>query len=113
MVWPIKSEPAQGCHVRDALVGSQRKGGIAIGAGKSGHPGSHVYQLRALIAERVRAGVAVARAQGKRIGGPRKDVNAGRVAELRAEGWSWAEVASEMGAGLGTGRGQKPTTPGP
>ncbi len=55
-----------------------------------------------VIRERVRSGIAVARAQGKRIGRPRQPVDAARVAELRAQGWSWAEIAREMGAGLGT-----------
>ncbi len=57
---------------------------------------------RELIRDRVRSGIAVARAQGKRIGRPRKDVDAGRVADLRAQGWSWAEIAREMRLGLGT-----------
>src|SRR5947208_15933396 len=38
---------------------------------------------RALITERVRAGIAVARAQGKRIGRPPRPVDNVRVAELR------------------------------
>jgi len=57
---------------------------------------------RELIRERVRSGIAAARAQGKRIGRPRRDVDAAKVAELRSQGWSWAEIASEMGLGLGT-----------
>jgi len=57
---------------------------------------------RELIRERVRSGIAVARAQGKRIGRPRRPVDAGRVRELRALGWSWAQIARELGAGLGT-----------
>jgi DNA invertase Pin-like site-specific DNA recombinase len=57
---------------------------------------------RELIRDRVRSGLAVARAQGKRIGRPRRPVDTTRVAELRAQGWSWAEVAREMGVGLGT-----------
>jgi len=57
---------------------------------------------RELIRDRVRSGLALARAQGKRIGRPRKNVDAERVAELRAEGRSWAQIAREMGAGLGT-----------
>ena len=68
---------------------------------------------RELIRERVRSGLAVARAQGKRIGRPRVAVDAARVAELRAQGRSWAEIAGEMGVGLGTVHraGQKPVTP--
>jgi DNA invertase Pin-like site-specific DNA recombinase len=57
---------------------------------------------RELIRERVRSGLAVARAQGKRIGRPRKQVDVVRVRELRAEGRSWANIADEMGLGLGT-----------
>src|SRR5712692_5547079 len=57
---------------------------------------------RELIRERVRSGIALARAQGKRIGRPRQPVDAARVAELRAQGWSWAEIARDMGVGLGT-----------
>src|SRR5437870_10213838 len=51
---------------------------------------------RELIRERVRSGIAVARAQGKRIGRPRQPVDAARVAELRTRGWSSAEIAREM-----------------
>lgn len=57
---------------------------------------------RELIRERVRSGIAVARAQGKRIGRPRRPVDAARVRELRALGWSWAQIARELGTGLGT-----------
>lgn len=57
---------------------------------------------RELIRERVRSGIAVARAQGKRIGRPRRPVDAARVQELRALGWSWAQIAREMELGLGT-----------
>jgi len=57
---------------------------------------------RELIRERVRSGIAVARAQGKRIGRPRRPVDVARVNELRAQGWSWAEIAQELGVGLGT-----------
>jgi DNA invertase Pin-like site-specific DNA recombinase len=57
---------------------------------------------RELIRERVRSGIAAARAQGKRIGRPRRDVDAVKIGELRSQGWSWAEIAQEMGLGLGT-----------
>jgi DNA invertase Pin-like site-specific DNA recombinase len=57
---------------------------------------------RELIRERVRSGIAAARAQGKRIGRPRRAVDADKVAELRSQGWAWTEIASEMGLGLGT-----------
>src|SRR6516162_5812498 len=53
---------------------------------------------RELIRERVRSGLALARAQGKQVGRPRHPVDVVRVAELRAQGRSWAEIAREMGA---------------
>ncbi len=69
---------------------------------------------RELIRERVRSGLAVARAQGKHIGRPRVVVDVGRVRELRAQGRSWAQIADELHLGLGTVHraGQKPTRPG-
>lgn len=43
---------------------------------------------RALIAEHVCAGLAVARAEGKRLGRPRRDgVDAAKTTALRAQGW--------------------------
>ncbi len=57
---------------------------------------------RELIRDRVRSGIAAARAQGKRIGRPRRQLDANRVRELRALGWSWAQIARELDAGLGT-----------
>jgi DNA invertase Pin-like site-specific DNA recombinase len=57
---------------------------------------------RELIRERVRSGIAAARAQGKQIGRRRKHVDTVRVLELRALGWSWSAIAKEVGAGLGT-----------
>ena len=52
---------------------------------------------KALIVERVRAGVKHARAQGKTLGRPRVIVNAAKVADLRSAGRSWAAVAKELG----------------
>src|SRR5215469_11054920 len=57
---------------------------------------------RALIRERVRAGIRNARAKGKRLGRPRVTVDASRIASLRALGHSWAEIVAEMGVGKGT-----------
>jgi DNA invertase Pin-like site-specific DNA recombinase len=57
---------------------------------------------RALIQERVRAGLRNARAKGKRLGRPRADVNEAQVADLRCSGASWRTVAKELGVGLGT-----------
>jgi DNA invertase Pin-like site-specific DNA recombinase len=57
---------------------------------------------RALIQERVRAGLRNARAKGKRLGRPRVMVNSARIASLRAQGRSWSEIVDEMGIGKGT-----------
>jgi DNA invertase Pin-like site-specific DNA recombinase len=58
---------------------------------------------RAMVRERVNAGLARARAQGTRLGRPR--VGAGverRVRELRAAGKGIKAVARELGVGVGT-----------
>jgi DNA invertase Pin-like site-specific DNA recombinase len=57
---------------------------------------------RSLIVERVRAGLRNARAKGKRLGRPRKTIDAGRITALRAQGHSWRSIASELGIGLAT-----------
>lgn len=57
---------------------------------------------RALIQERVRAGLRNAQAKGRRLGRPRADVSETEVAALRASGASWRTVAKELGIGLGT-----------
>jgi len=57
---------------------------------------------RSLIVERVKAGLRNARAKGKRLGRPRKFVDASRIASLRAQGLSWAAVGERMGIGEGT-----------
>jgi DNA invertase Pin-like site-specific DNA recombinase len=57
---------------------------------------------RALIQERVRAGLRNARIKGKRLGRPRVVVDSLRIASLRAQGRSWAEIVAEMGIGKGT-----------
>jgi len=57
---------------------------------------------RALIQERVKAGLKNARAKGKRLGRPRRVVDASRIAALRASGASWRSIARELGVGLAT-----------
>jgi len=52
---------------------------------------------RSLIAERVRAGLRNARAKGKRLGRPSKQVNAGQVAALRAQGVPWRRIGTQLG----------------
>ena len=57
---------------------------------------------RALIQERVRAGLRNARAKGKRLGRPRVFVSESKVAALRASGTSWRAIALQLGVGTGT-----------
>lgn len=51
---------------------------------------------RELIRGRVRSGLAAAKARGARLGRPRKDPDAARIAALRVQGLSWRAVAREM-----------------
>ena len=57
---------------------------------------------RELIRDRVRSGLAAARARGRRLGRPRVVVDPARIASLRAQGRSWAEISREVGVGKGT-----------
>src|SRR5713226_6022698 len=57
---------------------------------------------RSLIVERVKAGLRNARAKGKRLGRPRRILDAPRVASLRAQGLGWKKIAAELGVGVGT-----------
>jgi len=57
---------------------------------------------RSLIAERVRAGLRHARANGKRIGRPRVYANSDKIANLRQSGQSWAEVCKTLNLSKGT-----------
>ncbi len=59
---------------------------------------------RSLIAERVRAGLRNARAKGKRLGRPRMNVDATKIARLRRTGASWAEISDQLGIGATTAR---------
>ena len=57
---------------------------------------------RELIRDRVRSGLAAAKAKGKRVGRPRVAVDVRRIASLRCQGRSWAEVSRETGISKGT-----------
>lgn len=59
---------------------------------------------RDLIVERVRAGVAEARRQGKHCGRPARVFRRDRAAALRREGKSWRAIAKELGVPVGTVR---------
>jgi DNA invertase Pin-like site-specific DNA recombinase len=57
---------------------------------------------RALIQERVRAGIRNAKTKGIRVGRPRVIVDALRIADLRAQGRSWSQIQTELGVSKGT-----------
>jgi DNA invertase Pin-like site-specific DNA recombinase len=57
---------------------------------------------RALIQERVRAGLRNARAKGKRLGRPKVFVSESRIEILRDSGASWRTIAKELGIGVST-----------
>jgi DNA invertase Pin-like site-specific DNA recombinase len=57
---------------------------------------------RALIQERVKAGLRNARAKGKRLGRPRAVVDEAEVLTMREAGASWRAIAEKLGVGLGT-----------
>jgi DNA invertase Pin-like site-specific DNA recombinase len=57
---------------------------------------------RNLIVERVHSGLRHARAKGKRLGRPRKMVDAARITALRMNGKSWRTIAREMKLSVGT-----------
>lgn len=70
--------------------------------------GTIAQQERQRISERVRAGLGRARSEGtksgKPIGRPRVILRRAQVAELRTQGMSWREIASQTGASTGTVR---------
>jgi DNA invertase Pin-like site-specific DNA recombinase len=57
---------------------------------------------RALIQERVKAGLRNARSTGVRLGRPRIFVSESRMDALRGSGASWRAIAKELGVSLGT-----------
>ena len=59
---------------------------------------------RELIRDRVKSGLANARAKGKRLGRPRKIVDAAKIGRLRAQGVSWRKIARQMECSARTAR---------
>jgi len=59
-------------------------------------------QERVRLSERTKAGLAIARSRGKKIGRPHVFVDRSRVAALRAQGLSWAKIGARLGVGEGT-----------
>jgi DNA invertase Pin-like site-specific DNA recombinase len=59
-------------------------------------------QERARISQRVKAGLETARAKGRRLGRPRVIVDRAKIGRMRAQGLSWAKIATQLGIGEGT-----------
>ena len=57
---------------------------------------------RGVIVERVRAGVAEAKRQGKHCGRPRKVFRRDEAAQLRKSGMSWRAIARKLGVSFMT-----------
>src|SRR5215831_5164238 len=57
---------------------------------------------RNLIKERVQMGINRAKKVGTKLGRPRVDVDPHQIAGLRANGYSWNEIAAKLNVGRGT-----------
>ena len=57
---------------------------------------------RALIQERVRAGLRNAKQRGRKLGRPPVVVDRARIVALRASGASWRTISRQLGVGVGT-----------
>lgn len=57
---------------------------------------------RELIRDRVKSGIAAARSKGKILGRPRVNVDAAKIAALRASGASWNTITRQLGLSAGT-----------
>jgi DNA invertase Pin-like site-specific DNA recombinase len=72
---------------------------------------------RALIQERVKAGLDNARRTGKQLGRPRRVVDLDEIARMKADGHSLRNIAEKLGVGYGTVRmrlaASERKTPGP
>jgi len=86
---------SRGVGLQGVAAGTQSADGIQI-------IGAMVEFERALIQERVRAGLRNARAKGRRLGRPRVIVDASQIACLRSQGRSWAQITDEIVVSKGT-----------
>ena len=57
---------------------------------------------RALIQERVKAGLRNARSKRKTLGRPRRIVDEAKIASLRSQGASWRSISDDLGIGIAT-----------
>jgi DNA invertase Pin-like site-specific DNA recombinase len=66
---------------------------------------------RELIRDRIRSGLASAKAKGKRLGRPRIVVDSNRIISLRRAGESWAKIGETLGIGVKERSGVPPSSP--
>jgi DNA invertase Pin-like site-specific DNA recombinase len=59
---------------------------------------------RELIRDRVRSGIAAAKARGKRLGRPSLDTDVARIGALRVSGASWRTIERELGISVRSAR---------
>ena len=59
---------------------------------------------RGLIRDCMKTGLARVRAEGRRLGGPRKNADIGRILELQAQGWGCNRIGTALGVSHQTTR---------
>jgi DNA invertase Pin-like site-specific DNA recombinase len=114
VVWKFDRFARSVSHLLRALETSQALGiefvSLTEGVDTSTPAGKMIFTVlgavaeleRSLIAERVKAGLRNARAKGKKLGRPRKVLDASRIASLRAGGLGLRAIAKQLGVGVGT-----------
>src|SRR5438105_2925205 len=114
LVWKLDRFGRSLRHLINALAELEALGVAFISLGDNldlGTPsGRLMFQIigamaefeRALIQERVKAGLRNARAKGVRLGRPRVFVSESKVSALRDSGASWEAIAEKLGVGTGT-----------
>ena len=114
LVWKLDRFGRSLRHLINALAELEALGVAFISLGDNldlGTPsGRLMFQIigamaefeRALIQERVKAGLRNARAKGKHLGRPRAIVDSARIAALRTDGASWRDISKLLRVPLGT-----------
>lgn len=114
LVWKLDRFGRSLRHLVNALAEFEARGVAFVSLGDnidlSTPAGRLMFQIigamaefeRALIQERVRAGLRNARAKGKRLGRPRRPINIEEVEKMRGVGLGERAIARELGIAPGT-----------
>lgn len=130
LVWKLDRFGRSLCHLVNALAELESFGvafvSLRDNLDLTNPSGRLMFQIigamaefeRALIQERVRAGLRHARAKGTRIGRPPVFANSAKILQLRQQGCSWAQITTQTGVSKGTAqravaRLHLPKTPAP